>query len=93
VTPAAEVDFELKDPDYEGLRTFLVDTHQFNAERVDKQLARLRAARAKKTQARLDQFFTLTRPEIKDSDKFYPKAKKKASAKSKAGAKKAIKKK
>jgi flap endonuclease-1 len=93
VTPASEVDCELKEPDYEGLRKFLVDTHQFNADRVDKQLARLRAARAKKTQARLDQFFTLTRPEIKDSDKFDPKAKKKASAKAKPGAKKAIAKK
>ena len=40
-------------------------------------------------QARLDQFFTLSRPEIKDSDKFDPKAKKKAGAKAKPGAKKA----
>jgi len=90
VLPASEVDCDLKEPDYEGLKTFLVDTHQFNAERVDKQLARLKAARAKKTQARLDQFFTLSRPEIKDSDKFDPKAKKKAGAKAKPGAKKAI---
>ena len=29
-----QVDCDLKEPDYEGLKTFLVDTHQFNAERA-----------------------------------------------------------
>jgi flap endonuclease-1 len=94
VTPASEVNVEMKEPDYVGLKKFLVETHQFNADRVDRQLERLRAARAKKTQARLDQFFTLKRPEIKEADKFDPKNKKKpkAAAKPKAGAKKSIKK-
>jgi flap endonuclease-1 len=88
VIPAAQVSVELKEPDYEGLTKFLVEENQFGAERVAKQMDRLRAARAKKAQARMDQFFKLKEREIKDDDKFDPKKKKKVAAgKAKAKAK------
>lgn len=93
VLPAAEVDIEPKEPDYEGLRKFMVDENQFDTKRIERSIDRLKAARVKKTQARMDQFFVKAATEIKEADKFDPKKKKaaaKAKAKGKAGAKKLI---
>jgi flap endonuclease-1 len=59
VTPAAEVTIEFKEPDSEGLLRFLVDEKRFSRDRVEKGIARLKAALAKKTQGRLDSFFTV----------------------------------
>lgn len=61
VTPAEEVDIQFTEPDEAGLIQFLVKEKLFNPERVNKGIARLRAALTKKTQGRLDSFFTITR--------------------------------
>jgi len=47
-------------PDYENLVKFLVDTHGFNADRVDKMIARLKKCKASKPQQRLDAFLKPT---------------------------------
>jgi hypothetical protein len=49
-----------------------------SAERVDKQLERLKAAKAKKTQQRLDSYFQVKPKEIKEGDKYDPFARKNA---------------
>lgn len=91
VTKAAEVDVEWKDSDYDGLTKFLVEENQFNPDRVQKQIDRLKASRQKKTQMRMDQFFKVGPQEMKAGDKFDPSRKRKAGAKAKASAKKARK--
>ncbi|KAH8061501.1 endonuclease [Aureococcus anophagefferens] len=45
-------------PDYAALRAFLVDGHEFNGDRVDKMVARLRKCREAKPQKRIDDFFS-----------------------------------
>lgn len=65
VIPGEEVDIQFTEPDEEGLIKFLVEEKLFNRDRVVKGVARLRAALAKKTQGRLDQFFTVTKPALK----------------------------
>ncbi|KAG5501378.1 hypothetical protein JKF63_03190 [Porcisia hertigi] len=62
VTPAEEVDIHFSEPDEAGLIQFLVEEKVFNPERVNKGIARLRAALTKKTQMRLDSFFTIKAP-------------------------------
>lgn len=59
ITPGADLKIEFTEPDAEGLYKFLVEEKLFSKERVDKGIARLRAALNKKTQGRLDQFFTV----------------------------------
>jgi flap endonuclease-1 len=61
VTPAADITIEFKEPDAEGLIEFLVNEKRFSRDRVEKGIARLKAAFAKKTQGRLDSFFTITK--------------------------------
>lgn len=61
VVDAATLDLKPKEPDFDGLRTFLVDKHGFAPDRVDKLLARLRKARAAKPQRRIDAFFASPR--------------------------------
>lgn len=61
VTPADQIDIQFSEPDEEGLIQFLVKEKLFNPERVNKGIARLRAALTKKTQGRLDSFFTITK--------------------------------
>jgi flap endonuclease-1 len=78
VSDAAAVNTELAEPDYDGLRKFLVEDNQFSADRIEKQLDRLRACRKQKTQMRLDNFFTLGKKEIKENEKFDPFASKRA---------------
>lgn len=67
-----DVSTELTEPDYDGLRKFLVEENQFGADRVEKQLDRLRACRKQKTQMRLDNFFTVGKKEVKENEKFDP---------------------
>lgn len=88
--PALDFDFTIE-PDYDGLRKFLIDENQFNADRVEKNIERLKACKKAKTQMRLDSFFKSSGVTIKDSDKFDPfkrKDAKRPSAMAKAGAKK-----
>ena len=72
------VELEWREPDYEGLKQFLVTENQFNSERVEKQLERLKATRKAKTQMRLDNFFSLGKKEVKENEKFNPFAGKRA---------------
>nr|CCD16055.1 unnamed protein product [Trypanosoma congolense IL3000] len=61
VTPGEEIEIQFREPDEEGLVKFLVQEKLFNKDRVLKGIQRLRDALAKKTQGRLDQFFTITK--------------------------------
>lgn len=60
VVPAADVTIEFKQPEADALLEFMVTEKKFNRERIEKGIARLRAALQTKTQGRLDQFFTIT---------------------------------
>ncbi|ORC85674.1 flap endonuclease-1 (FEN-1) [Trypanosoma theileri] len=62
VTPAEEIDIQFREPDEEGLIQFLVTEKLFKKERVMKGIQRLRDALTKKTQGRLDQFFSISKP-------------------------------
>lgn len=76
---ASELEFDWTiEPDYEGLRKFLIDDNQFNPERVEKNIERLKACKKAKTQMRLDSFFKASGPSVKDSEKFDPFKKKDA---------------
>merc|ERR1712050_691802 len=84
----AKTDFEFKDPDFEGLTKFLVDSCSFNKERVDRYLERLKTAKLRTKQRPLDTFFGKPKVTITEADKFDA-LKKKGGAK--AGAKAAAK--
>ena len=45
------------DPDVDGLKAYLVDEKNFNAERVNKAIERLQKCKGKGTQNRLEDFF------------------------------------
>jgi flap endonuclease-1 len=76
------------EPDYDGIRKFLIEENQFNPDRVEKNIERLKACKKAKTQMRLDSFFKSSGVTVKDSDKFDP-FKKKDSGKRASGAAKA----
>ena len=59
VVDCEKTDVSQQKVDYEALKKFLVEENNFNAERIDKSLARLKAARQKSTQKRIDSFFTV----------------------------------
>ena len=59
VKPAAEVELKWSTPDEEGLRDFLVNKMQFNAERVANGIKKLQEAQKNKSQKRMDSFFTV----------------------------------
>lgn len=61
VTPGEEVEINFTEPDADGLINYLVHEKLFNPERVQKGITRLRAALTKKSQVRLDSFFTVTK--------------------------------
>ena len=95
-TDAPELNFDWTlEPDYEGLRKFLVDENQFSEDRVAKNIERLKACKKAKTQMRLDSFFKSSGVSVKDSDKFDPFKKKDAGKRAgpagKAGAAKKFK--
>ena len=60
VTPADTLPaFEWKEADRDGLIEFLVKEKGFNQDRVDNALKKLKAARGKGSQGRIDSFFTI----------------------------------
>jgi flap endonuclease-1 len=61
VVPPAEA-LQPTEPDYDALTELLVTHNSFAPQRVEAALKRLRACRQAKTQTRLDQFFTPTKP-------------------------------
>merc|ERR1719217_444556 len=80
----SKVNFEFKEPDYEGLAKFLIEENSFAKERVDRYIERLKASKGKTKQRPLDSFFGPAKVTISEKDKFDPN-KKKGGAKAKAG--------
>merc|ERR1712012_341196 len=72
----SKVEFNFGDPDFEGLKKFLVETCTFSPERVERYLDRLRNAKSRTKQRPLDSFFGRSKVEIKEDDKFDPLKKK-----------------
>ncbi|KAG5184534.1 PIN domain-like protein [Tribonema minus] len=62
VFPANTYDLKWTDPNVEELTTFLVEKMQFNAERVAAGIKKLKEARKKGGQTRMDTFFKSTAP-------------------------------
>lgn len=58
VTPASSVDLKWEEPKEEELRKFLVERMGFNSDRVSTGIAKLQTAHRKKSQKRMDSFFT-----------------------------------
>ena len=94
VTPAESLPpLEWKEADRDGVLDFLVKEKGFNQDRVDNALKKLKAARGKGSQGRIDSFFTLqprTAEEGKEKEKGGGKGEKRKGAagkeaKSKAG--------
>ena len=54
------LDLRFRQPDEEGIIKFLCEEKSFNEERVRRQLAKLKAAKAKSSQNRLESFFGAT---------------------------------
>ncbi len=69
--PALNFDWAME-PDYDGLKKFLVDENQFSVDRVERSIERLKGCRKAKTQMRLDSFFKASTTVVKDSEKFDP---------------------
>merc|ERR1712217_951121 len=82
----AKVEFEFKDPDIEGLTTFLVDQCSFSKERVERYIERLQKSKSRTKQRPLTSFFGAPKIDIKESDKFDPNKRKGAAGKAKAKA-------
>ena len=61
-----DIKFEWKKANEEEIIKYLVGEKHFNEEKVKKGLEKLRNAKAKKTQGRLDSFFTLKKPVKKE---------------------------
>jgi hypothetical protein len=59
VTPGAEVDLKWTAPDEAGLRAFLVERMGFGVDRVASGIKRLQEAQQKKSQQRMDRYYTL----------------------------------
>jgi flap endonuclease-1 len=82
-TTTVSFDWTLE-PDYDGLRNFLINENQFSPDRVEKSIERLKNCRKAKTQMRLDSFFSAKPKSIKEAEKFDP-FKKRQSVGSSAG--------
>jgi flap endonuclease-1 len=85
VDPSMELKWE--EPDFEGLRKFLVEENSFAEDRVARYCDRLRGAKSKTKQQPLSMFFGVAKPVIRDCDKFDVNKKKKALAAPKASGK------
>ncbi|PFH31453.1 putative flap structure-specific endonuclease 1 [Besnoitia besnoiti] len=57
VTPAEDIQLSWGDVDVEGLKTFLVKENQFSEQRVENYIQRLKKAKGKTSQTRLESFF------------------------------------
>jgi len=77
------LEFEWKDPDWNGLKKYLVEVNQFSEDRVNRLLDRLKMAKQKTKQKPLDSFFKRKDVVVKEDDKFDP-SKKRAAPKGKA---------
>ena len=64
---ADDVELKWTAPDEEGLRTFLVEKMGFNLDRVNSGIKRLQEAQQKKSQQRMDSFFTAVQKPASDS--------------------------
>lgn len=66
VSPTAELKekglLTWKEPDFDGMRKFLVEGKQFNADRIENVITRLKKTAGTNTQARLDSFFVKKDP-------------------------------
>merc|ERR1719215_721033 len=82
----SKVEFEFKDPDIEGLTTFLVDQCSFSKERVERYIERLQKSKSRTKQRPLTSFFGAPKIDIKEADKFDPNKRKGAAGKAKAKA-------
>merc|ERR1712048_168222 len=81
------IDLKWQEPDFEGLRNFLVDQNQFSEERVQRTFQRLKAAKSKTKQQPLSRFFGTPTVTVREDEKFDPNKKKNAAASAKAKAK------
>jgi len=79
----SNLEFDWKEPDWEGLREYLVKENNFSDERVTRLLDRLKAAKQKTKQRPLDSFFKRKDAVVNEDDKFDP-SKKRAAPKGKA---------
>ena len=59
VVPAADVELKWTEPDEPALREFLVEKMGFNLERVNNGIKKLQEAQKKKSQGRMDTFFSV----------------------------------
>ena len=82
VTPAAQLDIKWGEPSVEELRTYLVEKCGFGSDRVQSGIDRLVKAQQKKSQQRMDSFFT-SMPSTSSSSALS--AKRKAEEKNKKG--------
>merc|ERR1712146_165624 len=93
ITPEVERDtwvldqqLKWKEPDEAGLIAFLVDKLGFNQARVESGIKKLKDAKGKSSQKRMDTFFRVSGVSMSSKKKEEPKGKGKATAKKKAGA-------
>lgn len=87
VTPVEEVpDFKWTAPDAEGLRKFLVEENGFNNDRVMKAIEKIKVAKNKSSQGRLESFFGGVVPSTSTKRKEAPDAKKPAGKQAKTSA-------
>jgi len=80
------VDIAWTEPDFDGLRRFLVEENTFSSERVERFLARLKGAKSRTRQQPLDRFFGTAKPIVHECDKFDPDKKRGTAPKAKAKA-------
>lgn len=87
VTPLEnQPDFKWTVPDEEGLKSFLVDENGFNHERITKAIEKIKAAKNKSSQGRLESFFKpVVNTSVPEKRKEPPKAKTGKEAASKKG--------
>lgn len=87
VTPPADLHLEWRDPDDAGIIQFLVTEKGFSLDRVESALKRLKGARQKASQQRIEGFFKLA-PSSAAGEKFEkPNAKRKEAPTTAAGKK------
>nr|ACU17575.1 unknown [Glycine max] len=60
ITDEKELDIKWSSPDEEGLITFLVNENGFNSDRVTKAIEKIKVAKNKSSQGRLESFFKPT---------------------------------
>lgn len=87
VIPGEEVELKWNDPNEIELRKFLVEKMGFNLDRVNNGIKRLQEAQQKKSQKRLDSFFTIMKSTTPTSSTLNTGNKRKVDEKAKSGSK------